>query len=125
MRQTVDLGGKSLKLSISRRAETRLRQRSEPLLLEMELYFSCLIRKRVYVRESAEGREAIPVNDHLIIWFRPVVTGTCAIRECEPDNPPVVDMPMTDPGRYFPRWLTLDYRAGQWRADFGYAGLAV
>ncbi len=125
MHQTVDIGGKSLKLSISRRAEARLRQRSEPLLLEMELYFSCLIRKRVYVRESAEGREAISVNDHLKIRFRPVVTGSCTISECERDNPPVVDMPMVNPLRYFPRWLTLDYRAGRWCADFGYAGMAA
>jgi len=123
MNQTVDIGRKSLKLHVSRRAEARLKQRSEPLLLEMELYFSCLIRKRVYVRESAEGIEAISVNDRLKIWFRPVVTRTCAISECERDNPPVVDMPIVDPGRYFPRWLTLDYRAGQWRAEFGYAGM--
>jgi hypothetical protein len=118
MNQTVPL-----KLRISRRAEARLRQRSEPLLFEMEIYFSCLIRKRVYVRVSAEGIETIPVNDRLKIRFRPVVTRTCAISECERDNPPVVDMPIVDPGRYFPRWLTLDYRAGQWRAEFGYAGI--
>lgn len=125
MNQTIDIGGKSLKLRISKQAEARLSQRAEPLLLEMELYFSCLIRKRVYVRESAEGFETIPVTRHLHIWFRPVVTKTCAISECDVGNPPVVDMPVVKPGRYFPRWLTLDYRSGRWHADFGYAAMAA
>ena len=36
-------------------------------------------------------------------------------------KPLVTDMPVVRPERYFPHWLTLDYRAGRWLADFGYA----
>ena len=120
MDQFVEVHGKPLKLNISRAAEKQLQQRSEPLFLEMELYFSCLVRKRVYVKESAGNAEAITLADKLKVWFRPVVTETCAMRDVPRDNPPVKDMPIAEPERYFPHWLTLDFRRGQWRAEFGY-----
>jgi len=120
MDQLVEIHGKPLKLSISKTAEKQLRQRSEPLLLEMELYFSCLVRKRVHIKESAENFEAVSLGDKLKVWFRPVVTQTCAMRDVERDNPPVKDMPIVEPERYFPHWLTLDFRHGKWLAEFGY-----
>jgi hypothetical protein len=123
--QTVIIKGRPLKIRISRRAEAQLRRRSAPLFLEMGLYFSCLLRKRVNLHERVDGIEAHIINDSLSIWFRPVVTKTCAMRECTPGKPPVTDMPVVRPERYFPHWLTLDYKAGDWRADFGYADIAV
>ncbi|MCK5481090.1 MAG: hypothetical protein KAJ06_08085 [Gammaproteobacteria bacterium] len=120
MDKLVEIHGRPMKLSISKAAAKQLRQRTEPLLLEMELYFSCLVRKRVYVKESAGKAEAISLGDKLKVWFRPVVTETCAMRDVERDNPPVKDMPIAEPERYFPHWLTLDFRRGKWRAEFGY-----
>ena len=120
MDEFVEIHGRPMKLSISRAAAKQLCQRTEPLLLEMELYFSCLVRKRVYVKESAENVEAVSLGDKLKVWFRPVVTETCAMRDVERDNPPVKDMPIVAPERYFPHWLTLDFMHGKWQAEFGY-----
>jgi hypothetical protein len=121
MNNTVTVNGKSLRVAISKAAQQALEQRAGTLLLELELYFSCLIRKRVYVREDFGGADAIPVSDKLHIRFRPVMTQSCAIRDVPRDNPPVRDMPLVQPERYFPHWLTLDYRRGKWLAEFGYA----
>ena len=121
MEQLVTVRGRQLRLIISSAATAQLDRRSVPLLLELELYFSCLIRKRVHVRESADGFDAIELGKKLMIWFRPVVTRTCAISECEPGRPPVTDMPVIHPERYFPHWLALDYRHGEWHSEFGYA----
>jgi hypothetical protein len=122
---TVTVKGKTLRVALSNAAQQALEQRADALLLEMELYFSCLIRKRVHVRESIDGVDTIPVSDKLLISFRPVVTETCAMRDVPRDNPPVRDMPIVRPERYFPHWLTLDYRRGKWLAEFGYAGEAA
>jgi hypothetical protein len=119
--QTIDINGRNLRVRISGRAQAQLRRRATPLYLELELYFSCLLRKRVNVRERPDGFESHAINDRLGVWFRPVVTQGCAIGECEAGKPPVTDMPVVRPERYFPHWLTLDYRGGEWRADFGYA----
>lgn len=117
----VSLWGKPFKLSISNKAQAQLDRRTIPLLLEMELYFSCLVRKRVYVRDHTSGKDAAALSDKLRVSFRPVVTQSCAMREVERDNPPVMDMPIVKPERYFPHWLTLDYKRGKWLAEFGYA----
>jgi hypothetical protein len=121
LQQTVFIIGRLLRVRISCRAAQRRRRREVLLYLEMELYFSCLLRKQVNVREQPDGIEAHPVNDRLQVCFRPVVTKSCAISECPPGKPPVTDMPVVRPERYFPHWLKLDYRAGRWLADFGYA----
>ena len=121
MQRTITFQGRPLKLTVSPRAQTQLTRRTSPLFLEMELYFSCLIRKRVLVRETIE-EGAVALVDNLVARFRPVVTETCAMRDVERDNPPVKDMPILNPERFYPHWLTLDYRRGQWRADFGYNG---
>jgi hypothetical protein len=123
MEQLVTVRGRPLRLYISRAAAARLEQRNTPLLLEMELYFSCLIRKRVHVREFAAGLGVIKLGEKLHVWLRPVVTRQCSIRECEPGQPPVMDMRVISPERYFPHWLRLDYRHGAWQAGFGYAGV--
>ena len=121
MERTVTFQGRSLQLTISQRAQAQLDHLAEPLFLEMELYFSCLIRKRVYVRAATDAPDVVTLAGKLMARFRPVVTETCAMRDVERDNPPVKDMPITHPERFFPHWLTLDYRRGDWQADFGYA----
>lgn len=121
MEKTVVVGERSLNLTISKRAQAQLDRRTSALFLELELYFSCLVRKRVYVRETIDACDAHTVSDKLQVRFRPVVTETCAMREVERDNPPVRDMPIVHPERYFPHWLTLDYVRGEWLAEFGYA----
>jgi len=125
MQRTVTFQGRPLELTVSRRAQLQLDRRTETLFLEMELYFSCLIRKRVYVRESLDGPGAVALADKLMARFRPVVTQTCAMRDVERDNPPVMDMPIIKPERFLPHWLTLDYRRGKWQADFGYVSSAA
>jgi hypothetical protein len=125
MQRIITFQGRVLELTVSRQAQTQLDRRTEPLFLEMELYFSCLIRKRVLVRESIDGPDAVTLGDRLVARFRPVVTQTCAMRDVERDNPPVKDMPIIRPERFFPHWLTLDYRRGTWLADFGYVTSAA
>jgi hypothetical protein len=122
MQRVVDINGKSLSLTVSRVARDRLERLDSPLLLEMELYFSCLVRKRVYVREGDDVGDMVAVSDNLWLRFRPVVTERCVMREVDTANPPVKDMPMENPERFFPHWLTVDYSRGEWLAEFGYHG---
>jgi hypothetical protein len=124
MKQRVSFKGKSLNLSITQAAQRMLEKRSSPLLLEMELYFSCLVRKRVHVHEHAgDHPDATSIHEGLSVRFRPVATKSCAISECENGEPQLTDFPIVKPERYFPHWLTLDYKRGEWLAEFGYAAM--
>lgn len=119
MTVAVDIHGKAVQIAWTAAAEKEMLQRQSPLLAEMELYFSCLIRKRVRFNEAAGGAEAVAVNGHLRVGFRPVMTQHCVIDET-PGRVPLAEFPIVNPKAFVPHWLHLDFRRGQWEGEFGY-----
>jgi hypothetical protein len=75
----VILHDKILDVSLSRAAERALEQRGRPLVVEMELLFSCLLRKRVHFGEAAA--DATPVDARLAVRFKPIMTKKCSVAE--------------------------------------------
>jgi hypothetical protein len=123
MKEQVSLAGKSLTVSLSPAAEKALNGRHTPLFVEMELYFSCLIRKQVRFYEQAADHfqtagETV-FHDKLRVFFRPVMTRACG-KDYEGDEPPLTDFPLAKVEAYTPRWLTLHFEGGQWQGEFGY-----
>ena len=119
MQTEIQLNGKTLRVSLNPAAEQALNQRNDPLLLEMELYFSCLIRKRVLAREVAGEEDVVSVNDKLSVRFHPVMSQRCEVED-NLDGPPLTDFPIVHPERFSPTWLEVGYRDGQWQGEFGY-----
>jgi hypothetical protein len=119
MQQQITFHGRKLELNLTPAAAAALAKRQTPLLAEMELYFSCLIRKSVRFYETA-GRDCTPVNDTLSLCFRPVMTRHCGL-DYEGEEPPLTDFPISRAERYIPHWLSIDYQNGQWNGEFGYA----
>ena len=113
----ISLHDKSLEIRLTAAAQQALALRDRPLVAEMELLFSCLLRKRVYFGD--EMAQSTPVNDRLAVRFRPIMTRHCTVAGAE--SPPSDDFPLANPRPYVPNWLTIDYRRGQWVGDFGYA----
>ena len=85
---------------------------------EMELYFSCLIRKKVRFRESSEGELAY-VTEQLFVHFRPVMTAVCGT-EYDGEVPPLTDFPIQKIESFVPAWLKIDFKNGQWQGEFGF-----
>jgi hypothetical protein len=113
----ITLAGKTLRVRLSRAAARALARREAPLVVEMELYFSCLIRKAVRFRETTRNGAAVRVTERLLVEFRPVTSAQCGLIG---DEPALRDFPVADPRAYVPRWLDIDFRRGQWRGQFGY-----
>ena len=114
----VHLLGRELKVTLTDAAQRALAARATPLHLEMELYFSCLIRKRVHFDVPQRG-EVAWIGQDLSLAFRPVMSrGGCSVADTEPDAM-LVDLPTGEPQRFVPHWLRLDYRHGQWQGEFG------
>ncbi len=114
----VTLHDKSVEIRLSRAAQKALAQRGQPLVAEMELLFSCLLRKRVHFGDSDEG--ATSVDDRLAVRFKPIMTRRCSVAEGGA-SPPSESFPLENPRPYVPNWLAIDYRRGKWVGDFGYA----
>lgn len=119
MNKEINFDGRKLSLILTPSAERALNQRKTPLLAEMELYFSCLIRKTVRFREEVDS-DGVFVNEVLAIRFRPVMTQHCGT-DYHGDEPPLTDFPIIEAERYIPHWLKIDYKAGNWHGEFGYA----
>jgi len=114
----ITLHDKPLEIRLTRAAQKALALRDTPLVAEMELLFSCLLRKRVHFGESAE--QSTPVNDRLAVRFRPIMTRRCSVAEGGA-HPPSEGFPLENPRPYVPNWLAIDYRRGEWLGNFGYA----
>lgn len=101
-------------------AERALAVHPTPLLVELELLFSCLIRKRVRF-PVAPHADAIPVpgtDPRLTLYFHPVCTKVCVIGDAE--VPDLLTFPIRRVTPFIPRAVTLDYRKGGWIGDFSY-----
>lgn len=118
MQKTITLFGKRVDVRWSERAERALAARGTPLLAEMELYFSCLIRKKVRFRDSA-AIGTVAVTPQLSVSFRPVMTAACGL-DYAGDEPPVTDFPIARPEAFVPRWLAIDHQGQDWRGEFGF-----
>ncbi|AOU97227.1 hypothetical protein BI364_03750 [Acidihalobacter yilgarnensis] len=111
---------RSVELRLSGPAARALAARDHPLTVHLELLFSCMIRKQVSFPESTHP-DARPLdcgNKAVQAWFRAVGTKTCLI-----SDQPVPDLqtfPIKRIEPFLPRWLRLDFKAGQWRGEFGY-----
>ena len=118
MDKQIALLGRKVMISLSSAAVTALSQRDTLLVAEMELYFSCLIRKKVRFRENVEG-ELVYVIDQLSVRFRPVMTAVCGV-DYEGDEPPLTDFPIKKPESFVPHWLKLDFKKDKWIGEFGF-----
>ncbi len=116
------LEGKPFHVILSDTAQRALAARSTPLVAEMELYFSCLIRLRVRFYDDDPDASATRINDQLSVRFRPVVSQRCDLHEVE-GKPPLADAPLAKRAPFVPHWIRLDYRKDEWLGEFGHTAL--
>lgn len=118
MQKKITLHGKSVTVNLTRAAEKALSSRDKTLVAEMELYFSCLIRKQVRFKENLED-DLVNVSEQLVVRFRPVMTKGCGI-DYEGDEPPLEDFPIKKPEAFVPHWLNIDFKKNEWIGEFGF-----
>ena len=123
MRTSVDILGKTVHVSWSSAADKAMRQLQSPLLVEMELLFSCLIRKRVRFRTDVDPAKFVYATPQLKVGFRPVMTKVCLVSDVADGAVPVQDFPIKKAAAFVPRQLFVDYRDGQWRGEFQIAAM--
>jgi len=113
------LEGKPFRLTLSPAAHRALAQRATPLIAEMELFFSCLIRLRVRFYEQDTAASATPFTPQLAVRFRPVMSRSCDLHAVQGKSP-LEDFPIVKRAPYVPHWLHLDFKKGEWVGEFGY-----
>lgn len=122
----VTVHGKPVVVEWSRAAQAALARRAQPLTLELELYFSCLVKKSVRFAESPAGCDTadaaartVAVGEHLRLRFRTVTSTACSIDVAQRlGRQPEVELDGAVARRLAPRRVWLDHRRGAWTADY-------
>ena len=108
-----------MRVYLSEAAKRALSLRDVPLYVELQLYFSCMTRKRVRFHQLEKGNYT-PVSDKLKLMFRTIMTQRCSIHGLD-GPPPVTDFPIVRAERFVPRWVCIDHDDKRgWQGFFGY-----
>lgn len=118
--ESIEIKGRHVMLNVTPEAEAALVAARSPLYIDMELYFSCLIGKRVNFLpappEDIVGQ--VRLTDRVSVGFRAFATETCQAGD-QKHELKSKHIPLARAERYMPKWLKLDYRKGVWSGEFG------
>ena len=115
--RTIMLHGSPLQVSWTRRAERMLCNREKPLIVEMQIYFSCVVKKRVLFHQQSE-LQSTPVTDKIAIMFRAVQATACDPLEFASGLPVQQELTSQAARQMQPASVVIDYRKGKWAAEF-------
>jgi len=118
-RCTARIEGREIDVRWTRRAERVLQASPQPLIVELQLYFSCVIKKRVVFHPQADF-VTTRVTDRLEIAFRPIASRACDPREFALHYPAGKDLSAGPAARMIPRRVEIDFRNGRWQGQFEY-----
>ncbi|HFD32571.1 MAG TPA: hypothetical protein ENJ28_07720 [Gammaproteobacteria bacterium] len=115
--QQVTLKNKPLSVRWTRRAQRALLKNTQPLIVEMQLYFSCVIKKRVLFRDTVNF-DIAAVNDKLSVAFNPVEAASCDPLEFAKSFPEKRIFDSSASQKMHPKYLKIDYKNQAWQGEF-------
>ncbi len=116
---TVEINGRAVTVEWSKAAARELALRTQPLVVELELYFSCLVKKFVHFHETPPQRATIPVSDKLAVFFRPVTSTACSFEVADRlGRQPEIELDTPNTRKIAPKRVEIDFVRGAWRGEF-------
>ena len=117
----INLLGRALKVKYSKSAVVQISNLNKEIYLEMELHFSCMVKKRVSQIENRNDAYAVKLNKYILLSFKPIMTNVCAPKDVNIHNHESIKVFNIDkPERFVPDWLYIDYKDGAWGGEFSY-----
>ena len=117
----VELLGRSLQVEYSQSAVSQMKLLTRPVYLEMELHFSCLVKKQMVIRPTENTNGSVSLNDALQLSFRAIVPSVCAPSSVDIHQDESIKIfDVAKPERFVPEWVLIDFKDNQWTGDFGY-----
>ena len=117
LKDSIDIRGKKMSIMYSKRAEKALQQRNVPLIAELQLYFTCVVQKRVNFHEQSD-LETITANPHLEIAYHTVQSDACDPVEFAEKHPVKKELNSKGAKSMRPSLFKIDYKDKQWIGDF-------
>lgn len=135
MQTKLSFHGKQVDTKLSDLADRQSKNINSILLIEIQIYFSCLLGKRLafYTDQPVDGAwqvdvsqfssmldEAQPLTDKVYVRFNTVMTKSCPASDYA-GPPPVTDFEIKNQKPYVPDWLMIDFKNNVWTGEFGWS----
>jgi len=117
IKKVVQFNEKPLTVLWTGRAEEKLSQRFEPLYVEMQLFFSCVVKKRVLFYDEKKY-VPVPVSEKLAVVFRPVEAASCDPEEFAKNYPEKRELDSIPATKMRASSLMIDFVDGEWLGEF-------
>jgi len=115
--KTVSINRFPLDVEWTRRADRALQERDSILIVDLQLYFSCVVKKRVLFT-AVDGDDAVSVTDQLAVRFRTVQSADCDPAEFAQHFPVEQEFDSAGARSMHPKRLLIDFRDGQWIGEY-------
>jgi hypothetical protein len=116
---TIQINGRAVSVAWSNAADHELAKRAQPLVVELELYFSCLVKKFVHFHETAPQRDTVAVNDKLAVFFRPVTSTACSFEIADRlGRQPEIELDTPNVRKIAPKRVEIDFVRGAWQGNY-------
>jgi len=130
---------KVMDITFSKKAKLQCEKLSSNLLIEIQIYFSCLLGKRLafYTDKEMKGTWKVDADlfvtmlddskkfsDNVFIRFNTVMTKDCPVSDYA-GPPPVTDFKINNQKPYVPDWLKIDFKNDKWFGEYGWKSSKV
>ena len=112
-----DIRNKRIKVRWTQRAEQALNSREHSLTIEMQIYFSCVVKKRVLFHDQSD-LETVAVNDKIHMISRTVQSESCDAVEFAKNYPIKDELKSNSANKMLPSLLCIDFKNQQWTGEF-------
>ena len=119
LKDSIDIRGKKMAIMYSKRAEKALQQRTHPLIAELQLYFTCVVQKRVNFHEQTKLK-TITANSNLKIAYHTVQSNACDPVEFAEKHPVKKELNSKGANSMRPSLFKIDFKNGEWTGDFSF-----
>lgn len=119
MNATIFINQKPVSVEWTNAAARELAKRTQPLVVELELYFSCLVKKFVHFHDVMPERKTIAASDKLSLFFRPVTSTACTFEVADRlGRQPEIELDNHNVRKMAPSLVKIDYVRGNWQGNF-------
>ncbi len=119
LNKTILINDKPLRVEWTPRAQRELDRRTHPLYVEMELYFSCMVKKYIHFLEQPRNGTSVPINEKFAVYFRPVTSTECSMDlAADLGRQPEIELHNEAVSRMVPKRIFVDFKNSRWIGEY-------
>ena len=101
------------------RAQRELDRRTHPLYVEMELYFSCMVKKYIHFLDRPRNAASVHITEKFAVYFRPVTSTECSMDlAANLGRQPEIELHNEAVSRMVPKRIFVDFKNSRWIGEY-------